>query len=269
MEMSIIVPAFNEEKNLEDAVNNIFTALGKSFSSESWEIIIVNDGSTDGTAEIAERLAKTLRPSSHSSLSLPFEALKSPQAFEERAHPSESKTGQEDSRIRVLHNEKNRSLGYTFRKGVEAAKGKYVTWFPGDNENLPETLIDVLKRVGEADIITSYTANQEVRSFKRRLISRFYTFFNNLIFGLNLKYYNGLTIYSRQSLLKIPFWSDNFGFFVEILVFLLKSGATYVEAPILIRSTNKTSALKLKNVLGVMKTIFSLFWRINIKRERL
>ncbi len=231
LSVSIIIPAFNEEKHLKDAVEGLLVVLNKE--SLDWEILIINDCSSDKTGEIADSLT------------------------------------QKDERIKAVHNKKNRGLGYNFRKGTKLAKGEYVTWLPGDNENDPESLIDTIKKAGEKDIVIAYTSNMEVRAKNRRLLSNIYTKINNTLFGLNLNYYNGLSVYKRDLLMKTPKWGNSFAFAAEILVQLLKSGATYIEVPIKIKPTQKTSALKLKNFIGVGKAISSLFWKVKIRRQRI
>lgn len=236
MEISIIIPAYNEEKNLAGAVDGLYSALKNRRMNGQCEILIFNDYSSDRTGEIADRLAR------------------------------------DNPRIRVFHNEKNMGLGYNFKEGVKAAKGKYVTWIPGDNENLPDSFVETLSHVGEADIIIPFTANQEVRPFGRRFISKIYTTANNLLFGLNLKYYNGLSVYRKDFLDKLlSQMTHSFAFSAEILVNLLKSGATYIEVPIKIkpRMSGKSSAFRVKNIFNTIKTILKLFYKINIKRNRL
>jgi len=231
--ISIIIPALNEEENLEKAVRDLCSALKSEISGDGWEVLIFDDGSTDKTGEIADNLAVS------------------------NAH------------IKVVHNGKNMGLGYNFRKGVELARGEYVTWFPGDGENEVGSTIVTLKHIGDADIIIPYTSNMEVRTFKRRIVSRIYTGLVNFFFGLNLRYYNGLSVYKKDLLMKVPAWGNSFAFAVEILVPLLKSGVSFIEVPIKIKLTIKTSALKLKNIFKVGLALSSLFWRIIIKKERI
>ncbi len=227
------MPALNEEANLEEAVKGLCFLLEKETFLGGFEVLIIDDGSKDKTGEIAEKLTK------------------------------------ENPRIRVFHNGKNMGLGYNFRKGAELARGEYVTWFPGDGENLPEPVINALKHIGNLDLAILYTANSEVRPLIRRILSFCYTFLNNFLFGLNLRYYNGLSVYRRDLLMKIPFWTKGHACFAEILLLLLKSGATYKEIPAEIKPVKKSAALKLKNIAKVIATICSLVWRINIKKERI
>lgn len=233
IKISIIIPAFNEEKNLAEAVNDLWLLLDKNNMMNDCEILIFNDKSTDKTGEIADNLAKEI------------------------------------SNIKAIHNEKNMGLGYNFRKGVRLARGEYVTWFPGDNENLPASFVDSLSYIGRADIIIPFTSNQEARPATRKIISYLYTLINNFLFNLNLRYYNGLCIYKKDILANLlPSISNGFAFSAEILVSLLKSGASYIEVPTKIRekTPSKTSAFRFKNIISVIKTIVLLFWRVNIKK---
>ena len=141
--LSIIVPAYNEERGLRQAVNSLYSFLTDNKMALDSEILIFNDCSLDKTGEIADRLVKDMNI------------------------------------VKVFHNRKNMGLGFNFREGARQSKGEYVTWFPGDNENLPQSFIDTVSRIGEADIIIPYTDNMEVRSFLRRLVSRVYTDMNN------------------------------------------------------------------------------------------
>jgi len=55
-ELSVFLPCYNEEKNLENTFNQILPVIRDI--AQKWEIIIVNDGSTDKTGEIAAKIAK-------------------------------------------------------------------------------------------------------------------------------------------------------------------------------------------------------------------
>ncbi|HEY4499668.1 MAG TPA: glycosyltransferase family 2 protein [Candidatus Paceibacterota bacterium] len=235
MKLSIIVPAYNEEKSLAAAIQWISHLLKeKNFSD--YELLIFNDCSKDATGAIADGLAKS------------------------------------DAHIRVFHNPTNLGFGFNYIKGVEEARGEYITLFPGDNENADPTLWNVIGAIGKADIVIGYTENTEARPLSRRFISWLYGKILNLGFGLHIRYYNGMSLYKRELVGKALPSTFGFAFAAAILIRLIKSGFTYLEVPIRIQAnteTRKTSAFKIKNIISVFKTIISLWWDIMIKRERI
>src|SRR5215207_8060412 len=135
--LSIFVPAFNEVGNLAPTVETIMRAL--SVSVEDYEVIVVDDGSTDGTAEVAEALAAR---------------------FPE---------------VRVIHNPRNMGVGYGWMRAVETAtKGSFI-FVPGDNTWPYRSLMELFGNLGKADVITSFTTNPTIRTPIRRGLSAVYT----------------------------------------------------------------------------------------------
>ena len=237
--LSVIIPVYMEAENIRDAVRNAIKAIENTGIKE-YEIIIIDclrqDGTHDGTPDIADEIA-----------------LITP-------------------KVRVIHNNSYVNLGYKYFQGVRSAKYDYVTWIPGDNENLPESITETYKLIGKTDIVIPYTSNMEVRPFSRQVISRFYTLINNLLFGLNLHYYNGLSVFRKNLLKVLPPITDSFAFAAEILIYSLKSGASYIEVPIKIQAhalKRKSSAFKFENIIGTIKAILSLFWKVRIKRNKI
>src|SRR3989344_2530989 len=152
--LSVIIPVYMEAENVRDAVRGAIKAT-ESAGIKEYEIIIIDclrkDGSHDGTPDIADEIASII------------------------------------PKVRVIHNKSYVNLGYKYFQGVKNAKYDYITWIPGDNENLPESITETYKLIGKTDVVIPYTSNMEVRPFFRQAVSKFYTFINNLFFGLNLK----------------------------------------------------------------------------------
>jgi dolichol-phosphate mannosyltransferase len=226
--ISVFIPAYNEEANITDTVQELRTALHSR--SLEYEIIVVNDGSTDRTGQIIDVLSC------------------------------------EDSRIRAIHNAKNLGLAQTFRAGARAARFEFVGWIPGDNCFPAASLKQWLAPIGQADLIQTYFLNTEVRYIGRRVVSRAYTKTMNALFGLNLKYYNGIQIYRRELIQNVESSSDGFALQSEILVKLMAMGSTYIEVGIKIqeRLQGQSKAVKLKNILDVIKTVIRLFFEIKL-----
>ena len=231
--VSVIIPAYNEEKNLEATTNFLLERLKKNGISD-FEILIFDDKSTDATGKIADELAKKY------------------------------------SQIIVIHNPKNMNLGYNITKGFQLATKEFVGFIPGDNETEPETLDNIFQNLGKADIIIPYVKNPEVRPWGRRFLSKTYVIIINTAFGLNLKYYNGMCFFKTAMVKKIPVSTYGFAYMTEILVKLLKSSAGFVEVPMINRTRERgtTKAFRIKNIVSVFKTFLHLFYEVQILRRR-
>ena len=229
--LSVIIPALNEEDNLGGAVTTVLDAIGDKFTD--YEVLILDDGSTDHTGEIADELA-THNP-----------------------------------RIRVIHNQRNMGLGSNYTRGVELARMDYVAWFPGDNEVPEQAVRTILDAIGSAEIIVPYIANPHVRAWSRRLISASFVRLLNLLFGLRLRYFNGPSVYSRTLLSSVPIQSSGFACFAALLIRLILSGHSYIEIaiPTGIRQHGRTKAFRLKNLVSIFSTIAGLSWDVYV-RER-
>lgn len=222
--ISFIVPALNEEDNIELAVQQILIAAQDRFSD--YEILLVDDGSTDTTGYIMENMAA------------------------------------QNDKIHVIHNQRNLGLGGAYKRGIAAAKFDYVMMVPGDNEHPAAGLADVLSAIGKANIVIPYVINPHNRSYFRRFMSSRYTTLINLLFGLRVRYYNGIVIHRVDLLRQISITTDGFGFNAEILIKLLKQGNSYVEVSTTLnkRKEGKTKIFQPKNLLSVMRTILHLVW---------
>lgn len=230
--ISIIIPALDEEKNLRPTVETILGAVNDKFSD--FEIIIFDDNSTDSTGMIADGLAKVNR------------------------------------NIKVVHNVKTMSCGYNFKKGVEIAEKDCITMFPGDDDVEGSSMRDMFNLIGCADCIISYPINIPCdRPLWRRVISKICNYAMNLIFGLDLQYYHGPTIYNRDIIKTIPITTHGFAYQAEALTKILRTGHSFVELGIRLkgRRYGKTNAFKIKNIISVARTVLRLFWRVYIKER--
>ena len=220
--VSFVVPALNEQDNLEPTVNTLVVATDGLLSN--YEIILVNDGSTDQTAQVMGRLA---------------------------AH---------DPRIRVVHNQHNLGFGGAYKRGVAEARCDYVMMICGDNALPADSIRAILKRLGEADIVIPYISNPQYRSPVRRIGSRGFTTIINLLFGLHIRYYNCSVVHRRDVLKTITIVTNGFAYQAEALVKLLRAGHSYVEigVPNSPRLKGESSALRIHTLLQVFKAIFAL-----------
>lgn len=219
--LTVIVPAFNEEKNLEASVMEILDAANKS--DLSIEIIIIDDGSKDDTWHCAQKLEKS------------------------------------NSQVKCIKNDSNKGLGGTYKVGLAASKSEFITWVPADCSHGSDSLLDAYQAIGDADIIIPVPTNPQVRPLSRQLISRLFTAIVNGSTKLNIPYYNGLSVHKKTLLDGIKVGTDGFGFQAEIIVKLIRGGATYklVNTHISERKGGFSKAFTLKNMLQVLKTLYN------------
>ncbi len=219
--LTVVVPAFNEEQNILSAIENVKGAL----EGMDWEIIVVNDGSSDQTGSLAEKKAKT------------------------------------DARVRVVHNEKNLGYGHAFQRGVGLATRSYIGIFPGDNDMSAKSLLDLVENIGDADMITAYMSDSKRRPWGRRCLSRLFVFLLSVLFGLPLKYYNGPFICRRGLLQSLAIKSEGLTALAECKIRLLKMGCTYKEIRFdhTGRQAGRSSALRWKSIKQTLRNVAILF----------
>jgi glycosyltransferase involved in cell wall biosynthesis len=230
--LAMIVPALNEEGDLENTIEMIISVISEDEVISDYEILIVDDGSLDQTGKIADRLAH------------------------------------ENSRIRSIHNKQTMGLGYSYRENIKGCTQDYVGWAPGKNSIPRETFTRMLAAVGTADIVLVYIRS-ETRNYFRRVLSKMFTFIMNLLFGLHIKYYNGPCIYRSAVLQKTKMTTNGFAFMAEINVRLLKAGYNYVEVGLNNRDRTQGSskAFVFRNFLRVVNLVTKLFWEIQISNR--
>lgn len=220
--VSVIMPAYNEEKNLSTAVRDAIAILKRTVGA--YEIIIVNDGSADRTGSVAEALAK-----------------KNPQ-------------------VRVFHNAQNRGLGNGLKRGISNARMLYTTLYPSDNEMDRVSFRQLLTARKSADLVSAYMANPLARPLSRRFISVVFVHFVNILFGLRLRYFTGPFI-ARTRLLRIAHLvSDGVTILVELRVKLLSCGASIREIPFTfrMRKHGKATLFRWKTFAQTVQTMYEL-----------
>ena len=190
------MPAFNEESNIRSAVHqNIETFSSKGLD---FEIIIIDDNSSDRTREIGDELAK------------------------------------EFPHVRCFYHEENLGPGGAFKTGVMQSNKEYIIFVPFDNPLTVEDIEVYLPRVGICDIIVGV----RVARVGYSKIARFASFFYNrilipLMFNIGISDLNWIQIYRRKHFsdgtLKIS--NTQVFFLVEILVQAKEKQLIIAEVP--------------------------------------
>lgn len=230
--VTIIVPAYNEEKNLPLAISDLLSAM-KGYR-HVYEILIVNDGSTDATGRIADQFV--------------------------RKH----------KHIRCIHHRRNEGMGTAFRSGITHAQKCWVVPFHGDNDSSADSLRAMIDRIGEADIISAYTVNTHLRPLGRRIISYCFVILTNLLFGLNLRYYTGYFLCRTESLRRLRLLSSSPAIYIEAKVSLIKQGARCIEVPFehTGRKYGVSKTMNRKSIMDTLVTLVKLMREVNFQHRK-
>ncbi|KKS80340.1 MAG: Glycosyl transferase, group 2 family protein [Candidatus Beckwithbacteria bacterium GW2011_GWA2_43_10] len=234
--LTMIMPAYNEAGALRDAYETATRAINKAGISDYEILFITNtspNGNHDGTPDIASQITE------------------------------------EDKHARLIHYDKYVGLGFKYKQGVSNALKDYVMMVPGDSDTVEESLVSILKHLGEKDMVITYTVNPKARPLYVRSVSKAFVLFCNLLFGLNMKYYNGICIYRKKLIEVVPAFSESPAYNAEILIYLLKSGVQYVETAQEIKKSSAGKTFRLASVMQAARTLSSLFWKIHFKKMRI
>jgi glycosyltransferase involved in cell wall biosynthesis len=184
--ISVILPAYNEEANIERAVRSTAKVLREI--SDDWEVIIINDASKDCTGEIAEALA------------------------------------QEIPGVRVIHHAKNTRLGGALKTGFSRASKDLIFYTDSDNPIDMNDLKWAVPLIEDADIVTGYRLNRE-EPLKRRVYSPCYNWLIRFLFGLKVRDVNfAFKLVKRHVLDKIKMRSQGSFIDAELLIEARKHG---------------------------------------------
>ena len=232
--LSVVVVAHDDSSTLASTVERVVRAL--TITVEEYEIIIVDDGSSDDTPQVSERIAAR--------------------------HES----------VRVLRNPLARGIGHSFMGAVESTVGKaFVVYIPGNNTWPYRSFLELFGNIGKADVLTSYPINLlDTMSATDRIVSRGYTFLINLLLGRGLSYYNGLTVYPTEFLRKAQIGTRGFGFQAEALLKATFAGYSFLEValPVDEGAVGRARAASLDNILSAGGTLLRVVWELRIANQR-
>jgi glycosyltransferase involved in cell wall biosynthesis len=216
-QVTIIIPALNEGKNILSAINNTLKALSEF--NLSGEIIIVDDGSTDNTNLLVKDFI------------------------------------QGKDHFKLLAHESPKGIGASFWEGVENASGDAIVLIPGDNEVDPWEIFRYYNLLKHVDLVIPFVFNKEVRSIFRNALSYIYRTIINTTFLVNFNYTNGTILYRKSLLKELDFKSTGFFFQTDILVRIVKKGYLFAEVPyrLGIRKEGISKAISFPSLIQVMR----------------
>ena len=178
--LSIFFPFWNEEKNIENVINNAIPVANKI--ANKWEIIIVDDGSKDKTLDMANNIAK------------------------------------KNENIRVITHSPNRGYGAALKEGLENAKYDVVVFTDGDGQFDFSEVDNFLEYIDKSDLVIGFRKKRQDKPI-RHILMNMLKVWDFVFFGFWFKDIDcGFKMFSRNALNEImPLRSEGAMITTEIL----------------------------------------------------
>jgi glycosyltransferase involved in cell wall biosynthesis len=229
--VSLVIPAFNEAAVIGRAVREAEAALGGLF--DRYEILVVDDGSTDGTAD-AVRAVLPVAP-----------------------------------HARLIGHPTNRGYGAALRTGFEAARYELIAFTDADCQFDLLDLGKLAALAAEVPIVAGYRADRQ-DPWRRRFLSRGYNALARALLGTRVRDCDcALKVFRREALANLL--PESRGFFVntEMLTRARRLGYTVAEAPVAHRPrAGGVSKVSLREVPRTLRTLLAFWWREVVRGPR-
>ena len=224
--LTVVVPMFNEEAYLLRTVAAARRVLERMGGAH--EIVLVDDGSTDRTGEIADGLAR------------------------------------EDARVKVVHNGRNRGLGGSLRAGYAAATGDLILYTDAD---LPFDFDEVERAVRlleyqQADVLSAYRFDRRLEGLQRHLYTSVYSALVRVLFGIKVRDVNfAFKLFRRALLERVHLQSEGSFIDAEFLIRCRRAGAHIIQIGVdYFPRTRGSSSLASPRVVGrILAEMFRLW----------
>lgn len=230
--VSIVVPAFNEENTIEETISELVKFLDNI--DQSYELLVVNDGSSDRTYEVAKNL-------------------------------------DDGAQVKVLTYADNRGKGSALKFGFERCLGDYVLFFDAGLDFPPSQIMDTLEALeqSESDIIIGskrhprsevhYPWHRKIVSFGAQILVR-------LLFSLGVTDTQvGIKAFKRYALEKIMplVMVKRYAFDIEVLALAQHYGLEIKEVPVKLNLRYST-AVSGRSLINTLSDTLAVFYRLKV-----
>lgn len=220
--LSAVMPAFNEEANVGNAIAAVRAAADPLF--ETIEIIVVDDGSRDGTADEVRAAARS------------------------------------DPRVRLLQHAANRGYGAAVATGLHAATLPLVFYTDADLQFDPRQISALVARIDEAPIVIGYRRDRQ-DPWHRKLNAWAWNLLQRALFGLSVRDVDcAFKLLRREVVAAVPTAAEGAFFSTELLLRAQAKGFRIVEVPVdhFPRRAGAPTGAR----LGVIARAFREMWRL-------
>ncbi len=228
-ELTFFFPVFNDEGTVEKMVTDALPVLRST--AEKFEILIVNDGSFDNSAKVADKMA--------------------------RDYPE----------VKVVHHLYNIGYGAALKTGFMTAKYDWIFYTDGDHQFDVNELKDLVPLSEHFDFISGYR-QRRADTFSRRLSSRLYNFMVHSIFMLNFKDIDCAFKLLRKDVVNECVHYVNSGFIcVEIFYYAKRKGFRIKQVPVhhYKRTGASSTSISLFFLVRSFVELFEIFWELRLK----
>lgn len=232
MELSVVLPSYNT-KDLARNVSEIKKEVEKI--TKSYEIVVVNDGSTKEWGKELEKLEKI-------------------------------------SKVNILSYKRNEGKGYALKKGGLEAKGKKIVFLDADLDIHPKQIKFYLEELEKNEIVIGSKRHPDSKLIypaTRRFISAVYQLVNRILFNLNVRDTQvGIKAFRKEVLRKIlpKLAIKRYAFDLELLVVANKENYKIKEAPVEIKY-QFGSTVNLKSLFNSAWETLAIFYRLKILKH--
>lgn len=203
MSISVIVPVYNEQASIEMVIREAVSTLEEV--GREYEVLVIDDGSTDDTGKIADRIAE------------------------------------EYSQVRVIHHERNKGLGAVYRTAFSNVRYDHVTLLAGDGEVPASTIQTFVSSIDGVDVVLGFLPHGKFLrdgkpDWRSRLLSGAERMLYRNLFGTFPKFQGNL-MFRRKLLEELPLYSTGRGWMImsELLIRASRAGYRMVSVPIEMR----------------------------------
>ena len=221
MQVSVVIPIYNEEENLVDLVERVGTALGRS--GRSFELVLVDDGSRDGSAA---RLAE----------------LAGARAW-----------------LRPLYLIRNYGQSAALQAGFDAAQGEIIVTLDGDLQNDPDdipALLDLLDARPDVDVISGWRKERQDRTVSRKIPSMAANALISRVTGVRLHDYGcALKLYRAEVIRDLRLYGELHRFIPALAA---EVGAKIIEVPV--RHHARTRGQSKYGLDRTVRVLLDLLW---------
>jgi glycosyltransferase involved in cell wall biosynthesis len=224
--ISAVLPAYNEEANLETTVSDLLTPLRQH--SAAFEIIIVDDGSTDQTAQRAQALAPRV------------------------------------GELQLLRHGRNLGYGWALRTGFAAARMDWILLLDSDGQFDPTDLGRLVAAADGAEMVLGYRFKRADPSH-RRLFARAWAWLMRILLGVGARDVDCAFKLMRRSLVQsIELQATGAFVSAELLARAARRGARIVEVPVTHRPRRfgEQTGSRPRVLIRAFYELFRLWWRV-------